>query len=61
VGKLPEEVHALLRGIADECYGGNFSRFLGDAGMFYAGVLRGQQLQCLDRPVGRNPYKKLTP
>lgn len=40
---LPEEVHRLLKAVAQEHYGGNFSRFLGDAGMFYAGVLRGGQ------------------
>jgi len=40
---LPQEMHQVLRGIADEHYGGNLSRFLGDAGMYYAGVLRGRR------------------
>lgn len=38
---LPEEVHSLLQKAAQDHYGGNLSRFLADAGMFYAGVLRG--------------------
>lgn len=36
---LPEEVHQLLQQLAAKHYGGNLSRFLGDAGVFYAGVL----------------------
>jgi hypothetical protein len=36
---IPEEAHSLLESYADKYYEGNFSRFLIDAGMFFAGVL----------------------
>lgn len=47
---LPEQVHQLLREVAEEHYGGNLSRFLSDAGMFYAGVLRGRREPSNDVP-----------
>ncbi|NLN18130.1 MAG: hypothetical protein GX162_02475 [Firmicutes bacterium] len=40
---LPAEVHRLLKEVAQERYGGNLSRFLADAGVFYAGAIRATQ------------------
>lgn len=40
---VPQEVFELRRRAADEKYEGNLSRFLADAGLYYAGVLAGQQ------------------
>jgi hypothetical protein len=36
---LPEEVHKLLQELAEKHYGGNLSRFLTDAGVYFAGRL----------------------
>ncbi len=47
---LPEEVHSLLQQLAGEYYGGNLSRFLGDAGVFYAGVLAERRRAERDKP-----------
>lgn len=39
---IPEEVHKLLSAAAEQHYGGNLSRFLADAGVYYAGVIKGR-------------------
>ncbi|MDI6872089.1 MAG: hypothetical protein QME79_12250 [Bacillota bacterium] len=40
---IPVEVYELARQAADKHYGGNLSRYLADAGLYYAGVLAGRQ------------------
>lgn len=37
---IEEGMYALIEEAAKELYGGNISRYLADAGLFYAGVLR---------------------
>ncbi len=39
---VPQEVFELIRKTADERYEGNLSRYLADAGLYYAGVLAGR-------------------
>jgi hypothetical protein len=36
---IPEALHEILKDLSDKYYEGNFSRFLTDAGLYYAGVL----------------------
>jgi hypothetical protein len=48
---LPEEVHRLLQQLAGEYYGGNLSRYLADAGMFYAGILAERKGMLHYQPV----------
>ena len=36
-------MYQLIEDAARELYGGNVSRYLADAGLYYAGVLRGQK------------------
>ncbi len=40
---IEETTHELIKAAADELYSGNVSRYLADAGPFYAGVLRGRK------------------
>lgn len=43
---IPQEVFELIRKAADERYDGNLSRYLADAGLYYAGVLAGRAGQA---------------
>lgn len=36
---IPEALHEILKDLGEKYYDGNFSRFLTDAGLYYAGVL----------------------
>lgn len=40
---IEEGMYKLIEEAAQELYGGNVSRYLADAGLFYAGILRGQK------------------
>ncbi|NMA61496.1 MAG: hypothetical protein GX956_06430, partial [Firmicutes bacterium] len=40
---IEEGMYQLIEDAARELYGGNVSRYLADAGLYYAGVLRGQK------------------
>lgn len=42
---IPAEAKKLLQDYADQYYEGNFSRFLIDAGLFFAGVLNERKLK----------------
>jgi hypothetical protein len=48
---IPGELHEMLREAAETHYGGNLSRYLTDAGLYYAGVLAGRKEQ---RPAPEN-------
>ncbi len=55
---LPAELHKLLKETADEVYSGNLSRYLTDAGLYYAGVLKGQRNEQQDpSDLGNVPGK----
>ncbi len=46
---IPEALHDLLKEPADKYYEGNFSRFLTDAGLYYAGILEKKEQNNLKK------------
>ncbi len=40
---IEDGMYDLIEEAAKELYGGNVSRYLADAGLFYAGILRGRK------------------
>lgn len=40
---IEEGMYGIIEEAAEELYGGNVSRYLADAGLYYAGILRGQK------------------
>lgn len=46
---IPAEVHEQIKDAAEEYYGGNVSRYLSDAGLYYAAVLRERHYRRNDK------------
>jgi hypothetical protein len=40
---IEEGMYQIIEQAAKELYGGNVSRYLADAGLFYAGILQGKK------------------
>lgn len=46
---IPVEGYALVEEAAKRYYGGNVSRYLTDAGLYYAGVLAGRESKACEQ------------